>query len=163
MILKPLDQITEADLNDLVTNAVSEQKTLDYKQQLPDPNDAGKRELLADVSSFANTAGGDLIFGMTESAGVPSGMPEYRSPIPTRRSCDSIVLFEPAWHREFDILQGLFPRECRHVLIIRSERSWYGPHRVVFKAIADSGGVRRTGNTSLTLRICETRSSSPTR
>jgi len=73
--LKPINDITEADLNDLVANAVAEQKTLDYKQQLPDPNDASERELLADVSSFANTAGGDLIFGMIESAGVPTEIP----------------------------------------------------------------------------------------
>src|SRR5712692_11431287 len=75
MIPKPLDQITEADLIDLINASVAERKTLDYKQQLPDTNDAGKRELLADVSSFANTAGGDLVFGMTESAGVPTGVP----------------------------------------------------------------------------------------
>jgi predicted HTH transcriptional regulator len=75
VILKPIDQITEADLSDLVTDGDSERKTLDYKQQLPDPDDAGKRELLADVSSFANTAGGDLIFGITESAGVPTSVP----------------------------------------------------------------------------------------
>ena len=50
MIPKQLDQVTEADLNDLVDAGVSERKTLDYKQQLPETNDAGKRELLADVS-----------------------------------------------------------------------------------------------------------------
>ena len=71
MIPKPLDQITEQDLHNLVATATVERKTLDYKQQLPETNDAGKRELLADVSSFANTAGGDLVFGMTEKEGVP--------------------------------------------------------------------------------------------
>jgi predicted HTH transcriptional regulator len=75
VISKPLDQINEADFDDLLRAGVSERKTLDYKQQLPEMNDAGKRELLADVSSFANTAGGDLIFGITENAGVPTGVP----------------------------------------------------------------------------------------
>src|SRR5271169_6660190 len=75
MIPKPIDQITEADLSDLVSTGVAERKTFDYKQQLPDMNDAGKRELLADVSSFANTAGGDIVFGVTESAGAPTGIP----------------------------------------------------------------------------------------
>ena len=42
MINKPLDQITEADLGDLMKAAVAERKTLDYKQQLPDTNDAGQ-------------------------------------------------------------------------------------------------------------------------
>ena len=75
MTPKPIDQITEADLGDLVKAGLAERKTLDYKRQLPDTNDVGKRELLADVSSFANTAGGDLVFGMTESAGAPTGIP----------------------------------------------------------------------------------------
>src|ERR1035438_8049877 len=156
MILKPLDQITEADLNDLVTNAVSEQKTLDYKQQLPDPNDAGKRELLADVSSFANTAGGDLIFGMTESAGVPSGMPGVQI-----ANTDQEIL-----RLDSIIRTGLAPRirhttravplaNGRHVLIIRSERSWYGPHRVVFKG--DSRFWGRTSNGKYELDVTDLR------
>ena len=75
MIPKPLDEITEGDLNALVTASVPEKRTLDYKREIQQLNDAGKRELLADVSSFANTAGGDLILGMTESEGVPTGLP----------------------------------------------------------------------------------------
>jgi len=134
MILKPIDQITEADLNALITAGVTERKTLDYKQQLPDLTDARKRELLADVSSFANTAGGDLVFGITESAGVPTGIPGVKI-----GDADQEIL-------RFDsiIRDGLSPRirhttqpvplaNSRYVLIIRSERSWYGPHRVIFK------------------------------
>jgi Putative DNA-binding domain len=132
VIPKPIDQVTEEDLIALVSAAVPERKTLDYKQQLPDPNDAGKRELLADVSSFANTAGGDLIFGMTESAGVPTGIPGVQI-----GNVDQEVL------RFNNIIRdGLQPRirqttrpvllaNGHYVLIIRSERSWYGPHRVI--------------------------------
>ena len=156
MILKPLDQIAEPDLNDLVANAVSEQKTLDYKQQLPDPNDAGKRELLADASSFANTAGGDLIFGITESAGVPTGIPGVQV-----ADIDQEVL-----RLDSIIRTGLAPRirhstkavhlsNGRHVLIIRAERSWYGPHRVVFKG--DSRFWGRTSNGKYELDVTDLR------
>jgi hypothetical protein len=156
MILKPLGNITEADLDDLVANAVSEQKTLDYKQQLPDPNDAGKRELLADVSSFANTAGGDLIFGMTESAGVPTGIPGVQV-----ANVDQEIL-----RIDSIIRTGLSPRirhttravpiaNGRHVLIIRSERSWYGPHRIVFKG--DSRFWGRTSNGKYELDVTDLR------
>jgi hypothetical protein len=156
MIAKALDQITEADLNGLITAGVSERKTLDYKQQLPDMNDAGKRELLADVSSFANTAGGDLIFGMTESAGAPTGIPGVQIGDP-----DQEVL-------RFDniIRSGLSPRiqhstravplaSGGYVLIIRSERSWYGPHRVVFKG--DSRFYGRTSNGKYELDVTDLR------
>ena len=156
MINKPIDQITEADLNDLVSAAVAEQKTLDYKRDLPGNNDAAKRELLADVSSFANTAGGDLVFGMTESGGVATGIPGVQ-----------IGDIEQEIIRLGNIIRdGLSPR-IRHtphpvllangcyVLIIRSEQSWYGPHRVIFKN--DSRFYGRTTNGKYELDVTDLR------
>ena len=156
MIPKILDQITEADLKALIDAAVAERKTLDYKQQLPTMNDASKRELLADVSSFANTAGGDLIFGMIEAGGLPTAISGVQI-----GDVDAEVL-------RFDaiIRDGLSPR-IRHatravslssggyVLIIRSERSWYGPHRVVFKG--DSRFWARTSNGKYELDVTDLR------
>jgi len=143
-------------LTDLISGGVAERKTLDYKQQLPDTNDAGKRELLADVSSFANTAGGDLVFGMTESAGVPAAIPGVQI-----GDIDQEIL-------RFDsiIRDGLSPRirhatrgiplaNGRYVLIIRSERSWYGPHRVIFKG--DSRFYGRTTNGKYELDVTDLR------
>jgi hypothetical protein len=156
MIPKPLDEITEADLNDLVDAGVAERKTLDYKQQLPETNDAGKRELLADVSSFANTAGGDLIFGMLERGGLPTGIPGVQIGDTDRE----ILRFDSI------IRDGLSPR-IRHttravalasggyVLIVRSERSWYGPHRVIFKG--DSRFYGRTTNGKYELDVTDLR------
>jgi hypothetical protein len=156
VIPRQIEQITEADLNDLVTAGVPERKTLDYKQQLPDPNDAGKRELLADVSSFANTAGGDLIFGMTESAGVPTGIPGVQIADPDQEilRVDNIIR------------SGLQPRirhttvavplvNGRYVFIIRSEHSWYGPHRVIFRG--DSRFWGRTSNGKYELDVTDLR------
>jgi hypothetical protein len=48
----------------LRTNGVAEGRQLDYKEQLPISSDDDKREFLGDVTSFANTAGGDLIYGV---------------------------------------------------------------------------------------------------
>jgi hypothetical protein len=156
MILKPIDEITEAHLSDLVNAGVAERKTLDYKQQLPETNDAGKRELLADVSSFANTAGGDLVFGVTESAGVPTGIPGVQ----IGDTDQEILRFDSI------IRDGLSPRirhttravplaSGRYVLIIRSARSWYGPHRVVFKG--DSRFYGRTTNGKYELDVTDLR------
>jgi hypothetical protein len=156
MILKPIDQIAEADLVALVTEGVAEQKTLDYKQQLPNPSDAGKRELLADVSSFANTAGGDLAFGITESAGAPTGIPGVQIADP-----DQEIL-----RLDGIIRTGLGPRirhttraiplaNGRHVLIIRAEHSWYGPHRVIFKG--DGRFYGRTSNGKYELDVTDLR------
>src|SRR5947209_1986856 len=69
---KPLDQLDEADLLDLVENAVAEGTTLDYKAALPGNGDEEKREFLRDATSFANTVGGHVLYGVTEEGGVPT-------------------------------------------------------------------------------------------
>ena len=68
---KPIDTITEEDLQALISEPVAEGKTIDYKQALPDNTRGSKREFLADVTSFANAAGGHLVFGMKERGGIP--------------------------------------------------------------------------------------------
>src|SRR5260370_13983943 len=79
MIQKRLDDITEDDLLALVSNAVSEGRTIDYKRELPGNSDGDKKEFLADVSSFANTSGGDLVFGIDEDQGLPTQIPGFES------------------------------------------------------------------------------------
>lgn len=53
-------------------NQVPESKTIEYKESLTDNPDSDKKEFLADVSSFANAAGGYLIYGMRENSGIAS-------------------------------------------------------------------------------------------
>jgi predicted HTH transcriptional regulator len=72
LINKPLDAISEGDLDFLVQESILESKVIEYKKSLPNfdiPKE--KKEFLADVSSFANASGGDLIYGIEESKGVP--------------------------------------------------------------------------------------------
>jgi predicted HTH transcriptional regulator len=79
MILKPFEQIAEDDLLALITDAVSEDRTIDYKGELPGYSDGDKKEVLADVSSFANTSGGDLVFGIDEAEGLPTQLDGFES------------------------------------------------------------------------------------
>jgi hypothetical protein len=134
MIPNPLDKITVKDFTNLIANGVSEGRTIEYKRELPGASDADKREFLADVSSFANSGGGDLVFGMEEDKGVPVKVVGFQS-----GDQDSEIL-----RLESIMNSGLDPRircalriidcgEGRKVLIIRVERSWSGPHRVIFK------------------------------
>jgi schlafen family protein len=62
----PLARIDAAQLEALRVNAVREGRQLDYKETLPGNSDDEKREFLSDVTSFANAAGGDLIFGVRD-------------------------------------------------------------------------------------------------
>jgi hypothetical protein len=72
MILdKPFDSIDESDLEALVANQVSECKVIEYKRELPGGKDEDKKEFLHDVSSFANAAGGYLIYGIAAKDAIP--------------------------------------------------------------------------------------------
>ena len=135
MIAKQLADITEDDIRALIANAVPEGKTIEYKRELPGNSDGDKKEFLADVSSFANTSGGDLVFGVDEAQGIPSDvvglhMADRDQEI---RRVDSIIGtgLEPRVRYESRVITF---RDGKLVLIIRTDRSWSGPHRVVFKS-----------------------------
>ena len=58
---------TQEHLEDLVTSQAQEGPHLEFKRELP-PQWTGeaKQEFLADVSAFANSGGGELIYGINE-------------------------------------------------------------------------------------------------
>jgi hypothetical protein len=130
----PLDRITETDLNSLISNKVSEIKTLEYKAALPGNADGDKKEFLADTSSFANAAGGDVIYGMRETAGIASEICGLSS-----INADAEIL-----RLESIVRDGVSPRipsvatrvvpitGKAPVIIIRIPRSWIQPHMVKF-------------------------------
>jgi hypothetical protein len=134
MIGKRLEGITGDDLAALITGGVAEGRTIEYKRELPGGSDGDKKEFLADTSSFANTGGGDLVFGMDESQGL-------RTQIVGVQSGD---LGLEIGRLDSILAAGLNPRiryapkvvACagnQKALVIRVEHSWSGPHRVVFK------------------------------
>ena len=75
----PLNKITEADLSNLISNGIPESPVIDYKRDTYENSDKGKREFLADVSSFANTIGGDIIIGMDEEGALPTAITDRKS------------------------------------------------------------------------------------
>jgi hypothetical protein len=56
------------------TGRPAESLYVDYKQATYGGKEADHAELLADVSSFANTAGGDLAIGVAEAGGIPNAI-----------------------------------------------------------------------------------------
>lgn len=135
MIPKPLDTITRADLEALVTNQVAERRTLEFKRELPGDAEKQRKDFLADVSSFANAQGGDLIYGIEENRGVAASIPGLLVDNPDKEML--------RW--EDVLLAGLEPRlpglrlnwidigEGCGVMLIRVPASSIAPHRVIFK------------------------------
>jgi hypothetical protein len=66
----PLLEIDEARLQALITSGAAESRTIDYKRTTYGTANADYSEFLADVSSFANTSGGDLVLGIDALHGI---------------------------------------------------------------------------------------------
>jgi Putative DNA-binding domain len=74
-----LNDLVPADIERLIESEVPESLTLDYKQELPTGQSESKREFLYDVVAMANSAGGDLIYGIAERRSEddkPTGIPD---------------------------------------------------------------------------------------
>lgn len=63
---KDLKNITQEDLENLVKNKRQEDTFLDFKRDNYGKTDTDKKELLKDVSAFANGSGGEIIIGIEE-------------------------------------------------------------------------------------------------
>lgn len=141
MINKDLGLVTKEDIDNLVLNEVSESRTLEYKEKLPGNNDEEKKEFLADISSFANSSGGDILYGVPEKRihGKTTGLPDVV------RGLSNINVDEETRRLNSILQDGLSPRvlgiriEPVHgfpegsIIIIRVPKSWNSPHMVSFK------------------------------
>src|SRR6185437_7719057 len=98
-------------------------------------------EFLYDVSSFANTAGGDIVFGIgdeRDTAGKPTGIPLPPQGLAQENLSSEILRMENL------VRDGIDPRiagiewlpiagfPSGPVLVMRIPRSCIGPHMVTF-------------------------------
>ena len=140
---KPVREITEADLREIIGAGLEEHLFLDYKAEPYAGNDDGRKEFLQDVCMFANAQGGLLLIGITErrdDQGQPTGIPD-----PEQRL--GVVVGNPeALLQSYDAsvaasIEERLPLEAapvavadgRTVLAIRVPNSTAKPHCVRFK------------------------------
>jgi len=132
--MKPLVDLRESDIQELIANGVEEGREIDYKEALKIGTDGEKKEFLADVSSFSNASGGHLIFGMSEANGLPTAI----TPL-TIANWDAERLKIESLVRD-----GISPRfgidltaipvaPSGYVIVLKIKRSWSGPHMVTFQ------------------------------
>lgn len=126
-----LELTDEQHLNALVLAREGEGAYLDFKRDIPRRDARGQQDLLSDVSAFANSAGGDLIYGVDEDGegragsvvAQPGNMDEE-----ARRVQD--VLMNNIEPRVPGFQVVAVPVEGGFVLLVRVPQSWVGPHRV---------------------------------
>jgi hypothetical protein len=130
----PLDDLTEGHLQRLIATQAAESLHVEYKRETYGPTDDPRREFLADVSSFANSAGGDLIIGMTAAKGTPTGVHPFIGDADTER----LRLEQMARDGIHPRITNLQTRAVSvsgggFVIVVRIPKSYNLPHRVIFK------------------------------
>jgi hypothetical protein len=123
--------IKENDIQGLVLARVAESAYLEFKRDLPLSDSSSRHEFLADVSAFANSSGGELLYGIDED-----GEGQASAVVAQSGNPDEVA-------RKFQdiLLNGIEPRvpglqvqpvsvKGGFVLVLRVPQSWAGPHRV---------------------------------
>ena len=130
---KPLEELTETDLQSLKDQSVPEDQSLDYKKGLFLKADPPKDEFRADVTAFANGIGGHLVIGMDEDKGIPTEL------------CGMEITDQDAFTRQIDeVLQNKITPpvpgyKIRYIpvaggtktaIVVRIPQSYAKPHQI---------------------------------
>jgi hypothetical protein len=125
------ESLSEDDLKEQISTGVPEGVLVDYKRDMYGRGDADAKEFLKDVSSFANTAGGHLIIGLDETAGIPTGIAALNGDTDQ----DLQRLENLARDGIEPRIAGLRVKAVSvtgggYVIVLRIPKSWNPPHRV---------------------------------
>lgn len=128
------DSINHSDLTELIDGDVPESLYLEFKETTYGKNDEAKRELLKDVSAFANAHGGHIVIGMKENNGRPvelKGLDKSEVDSEIQR-LEQIIRtgIEPSFSAHNFNLREIEINEKKSAIIIRIKQSWRLPHRV---------------------------------
>jgi hypothetical protein len=146
----PFDKITKQHLQDLIDNRIPESRYIDYKSETyntknQDSGEITKGEYLADISSFANGVGGDIIIGMDEDEGIPTKFTPFKGNIEEEiNRLEKIAkngMIEPS-------VVGILIKPVQldkdeYAIVIRIPRSIILPHRITL----DTKGAKSKKNT----------------
>ena len=128
-----LDDIDEAVIQQLIDDEVRESRTLDFKAQL-DLTREGKQALAEDVCAFANTVGGDLVFGLT----APEGTADEIQPVVVENLDEELMRLTSFLRDATEprvttaLLSHTVPLAAGgHIVVLRVYPSPNAPHRVI--------------------------------
>lgn len=130
---KRFEDVTSEDIQKLFDMQYQESQIVEYKSQMYGRSDSEKKEMLRDISSFANAYGGILIIGIEEQNKVPINKINIEN---VEQETDRI---------EMSCLSNIEPRisglKCKvismesgeNIIIVFIPRSFRKPHMINFK------------------------------
>jgi hypothetical protein len=132
LLAKRIEHVTESDLESLLSSGVPESSVLDYKQQTIGSSDKDRHEFLADVSSFANSNGGEIVFGIAEASGLPTQICGVNI-----QNCDQEILrleqmIRTGVRAPINGIQtrSISLKSSKFVILMRIPKSWAAPHQI---------------------------------
>lgn len=141
LFYRPLGSITEDDLNALI-DVQSELRTIEFKRttprfDLPDvrQNTESKLEFLKDISSFSNSIGGDIFYGVSADKGLVRSVPGLAI---TKEDADGLIgtlesvvrdLIRPRIYVESHLVELA---NSNLVIVMRVRRDFMLPHQILF-------------------------------
>jgi hypothetical protein len=152
----PLPQhrpIDETDLAGLISASAREDRFLEFKSEYLPQTDGGKREFLQSIAAFANSRGGDLVLGITQTNGVATALAPLQGIDPDQcrlqiRDLIRLHLRPPLGGVQ---VEAVPISAGGHVLVVRIPKSWAEPHLLTYNDdrryyIRDDGGKRPMDN-----------------
>lgn len=131
----PIDELTAEHVRALVTSSRSEGRRIDFKEAFKRSDNGKSRdshEVAKDVAAFANSSGGDIIYGVIETDGIATGTCLAVS----AQEAEGVLSFVQAAVRDgvspyIDIRCKYIPMEDNAgVFVIRVPKSNQAPHAV---------------------------------
>jgi len=133
---RPITDITKTDLHDLIDVEVPEGITLEYKESLSLDKPEDKKEFVRDITAFANTRGGHIVYGIREdrSKGIPKelcGIPIDN--LDKLKQCLENLIRDGTNPRIYGMQIGnpIAIVSDRFAVVIKIPRSFNAPHMVI--------------------------------
>ena len=133
MVPGPIEAVDKDALQALIDNQIPEGKTIEYKREIPSTAESKMIPLLATVSSFTNTAGGDLLIGIEADKGVPTKLlgVEANDTDAEKLRLEQVLRSGIEPRLPFVDIRPIEIGNDKHVWAIRVHNSWTSPHRVI--------------------------------
>ena len=146
----PLDSVSEEHLQRLVEDHEQESKTIEFKLELPGSSYEEHKKFLAAITSFANTVGGDLIYGVQAPNGVAEKVLGLNGDLDAAMSRLENLIRTAVQPRVTAYNPRLIPiSNGNKVLVFRISRSWALPHRLSLGSHDKFYGRNSTGKYEL--------------